>query len=114
MPERPRRGRTTGTVVRLPTLERSRTCHVSAAMQADGAHSSAWCEQGIRKDEGGQVTELTGDLHLEGSVKATKLKLTWLPQVFPMHLSAHSRSYHHLCGDESYLPSDLASTSCLG
>ena len=42
--------------------------------------------QGIKKDERGQVTELTGELHLEGSVKATKLKLTWLPQV-----CSHSR-----------------------
>ncbi|KAF5204497.1 Glutamine--trna ligase [Thalictrum thalictroides] len=35
----------------------------------------------IRKDEDGNVTELIGGLHLEGSVKSTKLKLTWLPDI---------------------------------
>ncbi|GAB2224372.1 hypothetical protein Drorol1_Dr00005127 [Drosera rotundifolia] len=34
----------------------------------------------IEKDEAGNVTHLTGVLHLEGSVKTTKLKLTWLPE----------------------------------
>lgn len=34
----------------------------------------------IKKGEHGNVTELTGILHLEGSVKTTKLKLTWLPE----------------------------------
>lgn len=33
----------------------------------------------ILRDEDGRVTELKGVLHLEGSVKTTKLKLTWLP-----------------------------------
>ncbi|XP_027158669.1 glutamate--tRNA ligase, cytoplasmic [Coffea eugenioides] len=33
----------------------------------------------IEKDQEGNVTQLTGVLHLEGSVKTTKLKLTWLP-----------------------------------
>lgn len=33
----------------------------------------------IEKDQEGFVTQLTGVLHLEGSVKTTKLKLTWLP-----------------------------------
>lgn len=33
----------------------------------------------IKKGENGNVTELVGVLHLEGSVKTTKLKLTWLP-----------------------------------
>lgn len=33
----------------------------------------------IEKDQEGYVTQLTGILHLEGSVKTTKLKLTWLP-----------------------------------
>ncbi|CAK9167152.1 unnamed protein product [Ilex paraguariensis] len=33
----------------------------------------------IRKDQDGYVTHLAGVLHLEGSVKTTKLKLTWLP-----------------------------------
>ncbi|XP_047325344.1 glutamate--tRNA ligase, cytoplasmic-like [Impatiens glandulifera] len=35
----------------------------------------------IKKDESGKVTELFGSLHLEGSVKTTKLKLTWLPEI---------------------------------
>ncbi|XP_015874811.3 glutamate--tRNA ligase, cytoplasmic [Ziziphus jujuba] len=35
---------------------------------------------GIEKDQDGNVTQLTGVLHLEGSVKTTKLKLTWLPE----------------------------------
>ncbi|KAI8552989.1 hypothetical protein RHMOL_Rhmol06G0310300 [Rhododendron molle] len=34
----------------------------------------------ITKDESGKVVKLTGVLHLEGSVKTTKLKLTWLPE----------------------------------
>ncbi|CAA6659634.1 unnamed protein product [Spirodela intermedia] len=34
----------------------------------------------IKKDGEGNVTSLTGVLHLEGSVKTTKLKLTWLPE----------------------------------
>ncbi|KAK4402069.1 Glutamate--tRNA ligase, cytoplasmic [Sesamum angolense] len=33
----------------------------------------------IKKDENGVVTQLEGVLHLEGNVKKTKLKLTWLP-----------------------------------
>ncbi|XP_043720291.1 glutamate--tRNA ligase, cytoplasmic [Telopea speciosissima] len=33
----------------------------------------------IVKDQDGNVTGLVGALHLEGSVKTTKLKLTWLP-----------------------------------
>ncbi|XP_024018792.1 glutamate--tRNA ligase, cytoplasmic [Morus notabilis] len=35
----------------------------------------------IEKDQGGKVTQLTGVLHLEGSVKTTKWKLTWLPEI---------------------------------
>ncbi|GAV69672.1 tRNA-synt_1c domain-containing protein/tRNA-synt_1c_C domain-containing protein [Cephalotus follicularis] len=35
----------------------------------------------IIKDQDGNVTGLTGILHLEGSVKTTKLKLTWLPEI---------------------------------
>ncbi|KAI3709090.1 hypothetical protein L2E82_38845 [Cichorium intybus] len=35
----------------------------------------------IKKGENGNVTELVGVLHLEGSVKTTKLKLTWLPEI---------------------------------
>ncbi|KAH6818986.1 Glutamyl/glutaminyl-tRNA synthetase [Perilla frutescens var. frutescens] len=33
----------------------------------------------IKKDENGIITQLVGVLHLEGNVKKTKLKLTWLP-----------------------------------
>uniref|UniRef100_A0A0E0JGW9 glutamate--tRNA ligase n=1 Tax=Oryza punctata TaxID=4537 RepID=A0A0E0JGW9_ORYPU len=33
------------------------------------------------KTENGIITELLGELHLEGSVKMTKLKLTWLPDI---------------------------------
>ncbi|KAG2694083.1 hypothetical protein I3760_08G124700 [Carya illinoinensis] len=36
--------------------------------------------KGIEKDQDGHITQLTGVLHLEGSVKTTKLKLTWLPE----------------------------------
>ncbi|POO04137.1 Glutamyl-tRNA synthetase, archaeal/eukaryotic cytosolic [Trema orientale] len=36
--------------------------------------------KGIEKDREGKVTQLTGVLHPEGSVKTTKLKLTWLPE----------------------------------
>lgn len=35
--------------------------------------------QRVSKDEAGLVVAMEGMLHLEGSVKATKLKLTWLP-----------------------------------
>ncbi|XP_047329745.1 glutamate--tRNA ligase, cytoplasmic-like [Impatiens glandulifera] len=35
----------------------------------------------IKKDENGNITELFGCLNLEGSVKTTKLKLTWLPEI---------------------------------
>ncbi|KAF7138493.1 hypothetical protein RHSIM_Rhsim07G0218400 [Rhododendron simsii] len=34
----------------------------------------------IKKDQDGTVLRLIGVLHLEGSVKTTKLKLTWLPE----------------------------------
>ena len=33
------------------------------------------------KTENGIITQLVGELHLEGSVKLTKLKLTWLPDI---------------------------------
>ncbi|CAO2174032.1 unnamed protein product [Urochloa humidicola] len=33
------------------------------------------------KRENGIITQLVGELHLEGSVKLTKLKLTWLPDI---------------------------------
>lgn len=33
----------------------------------------------IKTDQDGNVSELVGVLHLEGNVKKTKLKLTWLP-----------------------------------
>jgi glutamyl-tRNA synthetase len=35
----------------------------------------------IERDQDGNVTGLKGELHLEGSVKVTKLKLTWLPEI---------------------------------
>ncbi|GKA57308.1 glutamate--tRNA ligase, cytoplasmic [Tanacetum coccineum] len=35
----------------------------------------------IKKDSDGNVTELSGKLHLEGYVKAAQLKLTWLPEI---------------------------------
>uniref|UniRef100_A0A1J3FK10 glutamate--tRNA ligase n=1 Tax=Noccaea caerulescens TaxID=107243 RepID=A0A1J3FK10_NOCCA len=35
----------------------------------------------ITKDEEGRVTALSGVLNLQGSVKTTKLKLTWLPNI---------------------------------
>lgn len=35
----------------------------------------------IKKGPDGTVTELIGVLHLQGSVKTTKLKLTWLPEI---------------------------------
>ena len=34
----------------------------------------------IEKDQDGNITQLSGILHLEGSVKTTKLKLTRLPE----------------------------------
>ncbi|KAM0905668.1 hypothetical protein ACQ4PT_017259 [Festuca glaucescens] len=33
------------------------------------------------KTDNGTITQLVGELHLEGSVKMTKLKLTWLPDI---------------------------------
>ncbi|KAJ0453704.1 putative glutamate--tRNA ligase [Helianthus annuus] len=35
----------------------------------------------VNKGADGSVTGLIGVLHLEGSVKTTKLKLTWLPEI---------------------------------
>ncbi len=35
--------------------------------------------EGVERGAGGAVAALTGRLHLEGSPKATRLKLTWLP-----------------------------------
>lgn len=37
--------------------------------------------QNVEKDGDGKVLSLSGVLHLEGSVKTTKLKLTWLPEI---------------------------------
>eukprot|EP00252_Welwitschia_mirabilis_P000333 TRINITY_DN10369_c0_g1_i1.p1 TRINITY_DN10369_c0_g1~~TRINITY_DN10369_c0_g1_i1.p1 ORF type:complete len:721 (-),score=128.64 TRINITY_DN10369_c0_g1_i1:353-2515(-) len=37
--------------------------------------------ENIEKDETGHILRLSGRLHLEGSVKTTKLKLTWLPEI---------------------------------
>ncbi|XP_024390713.1 glutamate--tRNA ligase, cytoplasmic [Physcomitrium patens] len=34
----------------------------------------------VERDQYGLVTRLQGELHVEGSVKTTKLKLTWLPE----------------------------------
>ena len=56
-------------------------CMVRGENHGNGAETGMCCaRQGIQKDDSGQVSALTGELHLEGSVKATKLKLTWLPQ----------------------------------
>jgi glutamyl-tRNA synthetase len=35
----------------------------------------------VTKDAAGEITALTGELNLGGSVKTTKYKLTWLPQI---------------------------------
>jgi glutamyl-tRNA synthetase len=35
----------------------------------------------VEKDKNGTIIRLSGLLHLEGSVKTTKLKLTWLPDI---------------------------------
>ncbi|XP_010687370.1 glutamate--tRNA ligase, cytoplasmic-like [Beta vulgaris subsp. vulgaris] len=35
----------------------------------------------MKRDETGTIVQLIGVLHLEGSVKATKLRLTWLPEM---------------------------------
>lgn len=35
--------------------------------------------QRIETGASGEITGLTGELHLEGNFKTTKLKLTWLP-----------------------------------
>lgn len=37
--------------------------------------------QHVEKDKNGTIIHLSGVLHLEGSVKTTKLKLTWLPNI---------------------------------
>lgn len=48
----------------------------------------------IEKDSDGNVTELTGVLNLDGSVKSTKLKLTWLPNIDELvHLSLVEYDY---------------------
>ncbi|KAK1292310.1 hypothetical protein QJS10_CPB17g00817 [Acorus calamus] len=50
--------------------------------------------KGIEKDQVGNITHLTGTLHLEGSVKTTKLKLTWLPETDELvHLSLVESDY---------------------
>ncbi|KAJ1685513.1 hypothetical protein LUZ63_016903 [Rhynchospora breviuscula] len=42
----------------------------------------------IKKDSNNKIVGLIGELHLEGSVKSTKLKLTWLPDTDELvHLS---------------------------
>jgi glutamyl-tRNA synthetase len=43
----------------------------------------------IQRDEAGEVTAVSGELHLEGDFKKTKLKLTWLadvPDLVPLRL----------------------------
>ena len=40
-----------------------------------------FCLQSIQKGEDGLITFLQGKLNLEGSVKSTKWKLTWLPTI---------------------------------
>lgn len=48
----------------------------------------------IKKDQDGTIKMLTGVLHLEGSVKTTKLKLTWLPETNELvSLSLHEFDY---------------------
>ncbi|KAK4748770.1 hypothetical protein SAY87_015356 [Trapa incisa] len=48
----------------------------------------------IEKDQDGTIKKLTGILHLEGSVKTTKLKLTWLPEINELvSLSLHEFDY---------------------
>ena len=37
--------------------------------------------QRVSRGEDGAVSSMEGVLHLEGSVKATRLKLTWLPDI---------------------------------
>lgn len=59
--------------------------HADAAAVSEGEEVTLmdWGNAFIRKverDQYGLVTLLQGELHLEGSVKTTKLKLTWLPE----------------------------------
>jgi glutamyl-tRNA synthetase len=37
--------------------------------------------QGVERDASGGITAVAAELNLAGDVKATKLKLTWLPDV---------------------------------
>ena len=42
----------------------------------------------IKKDSNNKIVDLIEELHLEGSVKSTKWKLTWLPDTDELvHLS---------------------------
>lgn len=55
----------------------------TAVSQGEEVTLMDWGNAFIRKverDQYGLVTRLEGELHLEGSVKTTKLKLTWLPE----------------------------------
>lgn len=59
--------------------------HADATAVSEGEEVTLmdWGNAFIRKvvrDQHGLVTLLHGELHLEGSVKSTKLKLTWLPE----------------------------------
>ena len=51
--------------------------------------------RGVEKDQEGRVTEMRCDLHLEGDVKKTKLKVTWLADV-PHLVDLLLEEYDHL------------------
>ncbi|CAL1390223.1 unnamed protein product [Linum trigynum] len=79
--------------------------------------------QEIVKDDDGTVKELFGVLHLEGSVKTTKLKLTWLPKINEL-VKVSMVEYDHLITkkkleeDESFMdvlnPCTKKETAALG
>ncbi len=76
---------------------RTKGRHAEPAAHDDADTSVLGLHQGIEKDDSGQVTGLTGELHLEGSVKTTKLKLTWLPQACLTFLLRNTATIS--CGD---------------
>lgn len=64
------------------TFACSEISSLQAALLQHAAASSdcCWlCLQSVDRDAEGQVSRLEGSLHVEGDVKRTKLKLTWLP-----------------------------------
>ena len=67
-----------------------RGCSLRSYLPADNC-SPPSSLQSISRDGSGAVIAMGGELHLEGSVKTTKLKLTWLPQVAP---SSSTIPYH--------------------